>query len=336
MRRICRALVVGIDGYAHRPMRGCVADAEEIAKLLQTNGEGIGGENFAVDRHIQDAETDVTAESIQNHLDQLFSDRADIVLFYFAGHGDFDKDRGVQRLIIENDPDYFQEIRVSDILSAAENSKSHIRSIVVILDCCQSGGASTLSGLGKLGITHIPEGTTILSASGKAQSAKTENRGRGVFTTLLIDALEGGAADILGRITPASIYTHIDQALGSGHQRPVYQANVSEFITLRQVSPKVPREVLLRLGAYFPKPEHHFPLDPSFEPDRQNVPEEFRQIPVNEENVRIFKDLQLCNRHSLVEPVDAEHMYYAAINSKACALTRLGQHYWKLAIEGQF
>jgi hypothetical protein len=29
--------------------------------------------------------------------------------------------------------------------------------------------------------------------------------------------------------------------------------------------------------------------------------------------------------------VDEEFMYYAAINSKACRLTPLGQQYWRLA-----
>lgn len=103
------------------------------------------------------------------------------------------------------------------------------------------------------------------------------------------------------------------------------------FVTLRQVNPKVPLEVLRRLPEYFPDATDVFSLDPSFEPDRQNVPDEFKSLPVNEENVRIFKELQLCNKHSLVIPVDVEHMYYAAINSTGCKLTASGAHYRKLA-----
>lgn len=33
---------------------------------------------------------------------------------------------------------------------------------------------------------------------------------------------------------------------------------------------------------------------------------------------------------NLVVPVGEEHMYYAAINNKACKLTAQGQHYWNL------
>ena len=90
-------------------------------------------------------------------------------------------------------------------------------------------------------------------------------------------------------------------------------------------------DILRRLPDYFPDATSVFPLDPSFEPDRQNVPDEFKNIPVNENNSRTFKELQICNRFGLVTPVDAEHMYYAAIQSTGCKLTALGAHYRKLA-----
>jgi hypothetical protein len=123
----------------------------------------------------------------------------------------------------------------------------------------------------------------------------------------------------------------LTQTLGPWEQRPIYKANVQTFITLRTVEPKVPLEILRKLPEYFKNPTDHLQLDPSFEPDRINIPDEFKHIPVNPENTRIFKELQLCNRHSLIMPVDAEHMYYAAINSKSCKLTALGAHYRKLA-----
>ena len=48
-----------------------------------------------------------------------------------------------------------------------------------------------------------------------------------------------------------------------------------------------------------------------------------------------FKILQKYNRINLVVPVDAEHMYFAAMNSKSCKLTILGEHYWKLVNKEQ-
>jgi hypothetical protein len=146
-----------------------------------------------------------------------------------------------------------------------------------------------------------------------------------------LDALSGSAADICGRITPASVYSHIDQTLGPWEQRPIYKANVQTFITLRQVTPKIPLGTLRSLPEYFPDPAFIFKLDPSFEPDRKNIPDDFKSIPVNTENTKIFQQLQQCNRHGLVQPVDAKHMYYAAINSNGCKLTALGAYYRRLA-----
>lgn len=56
---------------------------------------------------------------------------------------------------------------------------------------------------------------------------------------------------------------------------------------------------------------------------------------MNEENARVFTELQLCNRHGLIAAVDTKHMYYAAINSTGCRLTALGAHYRKLAEMGR-
>ena len=67
-----------------------------------------------------------------------------------------------------------------------------------------------------------------------------------------------------------------------------------------------------------------FNLDPSYEPDSDN--------PIKE-HTEIFAILQKYNRVNLVVPVDAEHMYYAAINSKSCKLTVVGEFYWKLVKE---
>lgn len=37
----------------------------------------------------------------------------------------------------------------------------------------------------------------------------------------------------------------------------------------------------------------------------------------------------------LVIPVNAEFMYFAAINYKSCRLTALGYQYWRLVNEGK-
>jgi hypothetical protein len=75
---------------------------------------------------------------------------------------------------------------------------------------------------------------TILTASTEKQYASEQN-GSGVFTTLFVDALDGAASNIVGEITPGSVYAHIDQSLGAWEQRPVFKTNVTEFVSLRTV-----------------------------------------------------------------------------------------------------
>ena len=53
----------------------------------------------------------------------------------------------------------------------------------------------------------------------------------------------------------------------------------------------------------------------------------------NETNVKIFNDLQKLESVGLVVPDGHEHMYYAVMESKACKLTAIGQHYWRLVKE---
>jgi hypothetical protein len=219
-----------------------------------------------------------------------------------------------------------------DILEMANKAYPHVKSTVIILDSCHSGFAGEVPQLGSRGqVSVIGTGVTILTACHREGQADEDGQ-HGLFTGLLLEGLTGSAADVRGYETPAALYSLIDQTLGEWEQRPIYKANVQTFVTLRQVPPKIPPDVLRRLPEYFPTANYIFPLDPSYEPDRENIPEHLRNVPVNAEHAATFKELQMCNRQGLIAPVDAEHMYYAAINENACRLTALGAHYRKLAI----
>lgn len=129
----------------------------------------------------------------------------------------------------------------------------------------------------------------------------------------MIDGLGGAASDVIGRVTPASLYAHVDQTLGAWEQRPIYKANVQSFISLREVSLKVPKEILRRLPKYFPTASHVLKLDPSFEPDRGEEAERLKDVPVDEDNVRIYRELQKCHQHGLITPTDHEYMWHTAV-----------------------
>lgn len=67
-------------------------------------------------------------------------------------------------------------------------------------------------------------------------------------------------------------------------------------------------------------------LDPSFEPESDHP---------DAQNTQEFAVLQKHNRVNLVVPVDAPHMYHAAMGSKSCKLTVLGEHYRRLVERGR-
>lgn len=314
-----KALVVGLNDYPTAPLRGCKNDAIAIQTILETHGNG--DPNFDVRLH-----TDITSKGeLLGFIESLFKSEDEAALFYFSGHG-YENERGgflVTPDLSKNDVG----VSMTDLLLLANESKAKNR--IIILDCCHSGAAGTVPLLGKT-TANINTGVTILTSS-KFDEASMEVHGHGVFTSLLIDALRGGATDILGNTTPGSIYSYIDQALGSWEQRPVFKTNITEFISLRDMEPKVPKEYLRNIIKYFPTPEFEYSLDPSFED--QNNPNTLLS-PVkpysDPSNVAIFKQLQKFQSVGLVTPVDAPFMFFAAMESKSCRLTALGAHYWRL------
>jgi hypothetical protein len=85
----------------------------------------------------------------------------------------------------------------------------------------------------------------------------------------------------------------------------------------------------------FPAPDYEFALDPSFEPERSSDQLGNSALPKPDpRHTATFRVLQNYVRVNLVRPVDAPHMWHAAMQSQSCKLTVLGRHYWKLVNDG--
>jgi len=321
-----KALVVGINYYEHgSPLFGCVDDAHSVKAILERHGDG--SVNFDVRLFTGTGPTDVVSRSdMKDHVKELFKDDSEIALFYFAGHGHIDATGGY---ILASDSRRGDEgVSLGDVLVFANESKA--KSKIIVLDSCHSGIAGTPPSLDRM--AALSEGLTILTASTKEQYA-TEENGRGVFTTLFVDALSGVAANLVGDISPGSVYAYIDQSLGAWEQRPVFKTNVKSFVSLRKVPGTIKLAELQRIVEFFPSPDFHYPLDPSFEPELRGRSD---GMPApNPDNTRKFAVLQKYNRVNLVVPVDAPHMWHAAMDSKSCKLTVLGEHYRRLVERGR-
>ncbi len=316
-----KALVVGIDYYSHIPgLYGCVNDAHAVKNVFEKHSDG--SVNFDVLFLSATNEKDaVTRATLKDRVQQLFEGDSDIALFYFAGHGHIETTGGY---LCGSDCQRGDDgLSLAEVLTLANKSKA--RNKVIVLDSCHSGiaGAHPVVPLA----AELTEGMTILTASTAEQYANEEN-GSGVFTTLFVDAMNGAAGNLVGAVTPGSVYAHIDQSLGPWQQRPVFKTNVKSFVSLRTVQAPIELADLHRLTEFFPTPGHQFPLDPTYEPEPTGRPEG-APLP-NQENTAKFAVLQKYYRVNLVVPVDAPHMWHAAIESKSCKLTVLGVHYRRL------
>ena len=315
-----KALVVGINYYEHiSSLHGCVNDARSVKSTLDRHGDGTV--NFDVKLMLATGTADAINKSeLKDQVGALFADASEIALLYFAGHGHIEATGGY---LCSSDCNRGDDgLSLGDVLTLANNSSA--RNKVIILDSCHSGIAGTPVGQQTAALTN---GMTILTASTENQYASEEN-GNGIFTNLLVDALGGAASNLVGEITPGSVYAHIDQSLGPWEQRPVFKTNVMSFVSLRKVAPPIELAELRRLTEFFPEPGFEFPLDPSYEPEVTGRPA--GAAAPDMENTAKFAILQKYNRVNLLVPVNAPHMWHAAVESKSCRLTVLGEHYRRL------
>ena len=327
-----RALLVGINVYDHvKDLAWCVDDALAMQRMLELHEDHSA--NFSCRTMRGDVSlsglTDpralqrrVTLAQLREEIQQLFAFDG-MALFYFSGHG-YTDERGVY-LVTQDATASLPGLLLNDVLAMANNSRA--REIVLIIDSC-SGGAlgepGHLAGtdrLRELANTYLRPGVTLLAAAMAGQAAFEVN-GHGLFTHLVIGALKGGASDVRGQISAASIYAYVEQALGPWDQRPIYKSNASQLSTIRNYTPDVRDEELRRLPQFFRRPDDHFRLAPSYEVTRGEA------IP---EHVAIFKQFKRYQVARLLRPTFDEDLYFAALRSHPVELTPLGQFYWQLA-----
>src|SRR5689334_8880631 len=136
-----KALVVGIDDYGDSSLTGCVADAQEIARLLESNADG--SPNYRV-RLVTSPDDRLSRDEFRGLLAELVTQ-------------DFS----------ENSPG----VSINDVLTLANDSPA--LDIVVILDCCFSGELGNAAVLQPREVASefrfaralLREGVTLLAAS---------------------------------------------------------------------------------------------------------------------------------------------------------------------------
>lgn len=320
------ALLVGIDDYPNAALPGCVADAQAMETLLKRNDDD--SPNFTcVPLHApMGGGTKATRAILREHISEILSKKIDMALIYFSGHGFVTTKGGF--LVTQDWAPRDEGVPMYELVDEVNNCK--IPQVTLIVDACFSGNLGAMPSI-KEDRALLREGVAILAASSPDEVALLKG-GRSVFTSCVIGALNGGAADVRGEVNSASIYAYAEQIMGPLDQRPMYKANVARLDALRTCIPIVELAILRKLPTYFPTPDFVFPLDPAYEPDHKQHPTGTVPDAAKE---AVFGELQKLRNARLLEPFGSPHLFYAAIHSKACRLTPLGRFYWQLAKEGR-
>ncbi|MFY0602166.1 MAG: caspase family protein [Cyclobacteriaceae bacterium] len=324
-----KALLLGINDYQWGPLNGCANDAIELGKVLTLNYDE--SSNFACKIIVHDKSNkheeaanqfqnfenkQIKKSTLRKEVEELFGGECDMALFFFSGHGHEDSLGG--SLVTSNATRYDEGVSVSEVLTLA-NAATHIPEIFLVLDCCHAGHLGNIPVVdGNKAI--LRKGISILTASMASEVAREQN-GQGLFTKVLIEGLNGGAADVAGRVTSASLYNFVDKALGAFDQRPVYKSHITSLKSIRTATPKLTETELRKIPVFFPNTEYLHQLDKAYEP---------KEEPRDEKKEAVFAILQKFTSASLVRPSTKEHMYFEAVEGGSCQLTPLGKLYWKM------
>lgn len=224
-----KALCVGIDNYEHVPnLRGCVNDANAVGTVLERNADGTM--NFGVKKMCSTSkDTHISRLQLKAAVEELFKSETEVSLFYFAGHGSFDSFGGY--LCTSEVTNASDGLLLNDVMNIASASRAQNK--IIILDSCCSGSIASYATMDHRSV--IDDGTVVLAAC-EAHDVASEDNGSGVFTSLLVEALMGGAMNLLGDVSPGSLYAYIDRSLGPWEQRPVFKANIKNFVSLRKIT----------------------------------------------------------------------------------------------------
>ncbi|WP_222260298.1 caspase domain-containing protein [Rhizobium leguminosarum] len=131
-----RALVIGVNDYEGDTLAGCVNDATAIATCLEADGDGTP--NFGV-RLLTSNTTNITRKVLKQEIVELFAEDAEMVLFYFAGHGNIDPETNTGYLVSQDGDEAAPGFPLTDLLELANKACPRIKSTVIILDSCNSG-----------------------------------------------------------------------------------------------------------------------------------------------------------------------------------------------------
>jgi hypothetical protein len=214
------AWLLGLNRYKRLPeLKSPEPDVKAMAKLL--SDPGLGHFESTVVPPAQAPE----AKAVEKHLTDAIaaSGEDDAMLIYYSGHG-FSAPKGGGLYLAARDTDFARPDSAIDVNAiTAAYGQSRCGSLLLVLDCCQSGGvALDVSRLEKKALRPRKgdyhdafgrSGLRVLASSTQAQESLEDtdpNTGLSVFTGALVDGLRSGRADADhdGAVTDAEAFAY--------------------------------------------------------------------------------------------------------------------------------
>jgi hypothetical protein len=226
-----RALLIGIDRYdTFDDLEGCVNDVAALTPLLSAHPDG--EINFDC-RTTTSSDAELpTTERLSTQIAELLAPGTDVALLYFAGHA---ANVDNQLYLVTCDGTAAEPgVPVARIFDAIFDSK--VSEVVLILDCCFAGQAGQVSHRLSEGAL-LRNGLSVLSSS-RADQTSAETGGRGFFSMLFCQALQGAERkDNSSWVTLVDAYEYVQQRCGAWDQQPVLKVNMTGPCALRRLQP---------------------------------------------------------------------------------------------------
>lgn len=328
-----RALIVGIDQYQElNPLDAAVNDARAISELLARNEDGSLNYECRLWAGTTPEGQAITRPELRRGIEELFTSFRGDVLFYFAGHGKIGPLGG--HLVTSDGVPGDWGVAMDELFRIATHAEAN--DILIILDCCHAGDLADLHYLpmaaGTRGLAAIREDMTVMAAA-MPREASYELNGQGRFTSAVLRALEGSAADPMGWVTASAIYASVERSFGAWPQQPVYKSHATRTTVVRRTQPQLDPRQLQRIVEIFEAEDHQLELDPEYEPAKERGKKNGKD---NAEKLADMACLRAYREASLIRALKpGEQLFHTAVKSHKVELTPRGREYWRLVANGK-
>ncbi len=239
-------LIVQVSDYRHVPSLPTVDDAAALARVLtDPDRGGYRPENV---RLLLDAEA--TRSAFVAALDQLArrADAESTVFLYFSGHGGhIESGPHAGEYLLPADAVYPDDEALAASAVSGDQFTAALREIaarkvVVVFDCCHAGGVGQPKDIGaaplEVGLRDAyydalvsGRGRAIFASSRRTEYSYVPGGSRlGLFTSHLLDGLQGGAAGDDGYVRIFDLFEYVQPRVTNARrdQHPVFKAEVED------------------------------------------------------------------------------------------------------------